>query len=339
MTCEPVECNSHPRRAGVLRGSLCCTDADPTPESLPAMTSSPPRALLFGASGQIGRRVLARLLGRGWQVVALCRGEPPLAAAGVEWRQGALPDTAGSGEGFDAIFSCGPLDLFSLWYENHATGPARVVAFGSTSVHVKHASSDPAERELAGRLQAAEARIAAAVAARGAAATLLRPTLVYGAGSDRNLSRIAALARKYGLFLLPHDARGLRQPVHVDDLGDAALAALERPGADFASYDLPGGETLAYREMVGRVLAVLQPPARLLVLPGPLFSLAASVARRLGVHDAGQAVLARMRADLVFDAAAARRDLGYAPRQFEPGPGMFSGTGERPQELPAGATR
>ena len=47
----------------------------------------------------------------------------------------------------------------------------------------------------------------------------------------------------------------------------------------------------------------------------------------------------RMRADLVFDAADARRDLGYAPLRFEPGPGMFSGTGELPQELPAGANR
>lgn len=287
------------------------------------MNPSPPRALLFGASGQIGRRVLARLRARGWQVVALARGEP-VAAPGVEWRRGALPDAAGGGEGFDAIVSCGPLDLFSLWYARHATGAARVVAFGSTSVHVKHASPDPAERDLAGRLRAAEDRIAATAAARGAVATLLRPTLVYGAGSDRNLSRIAAMARRHGFFVLPHDARGLRQPVHVDDLGDAALAALERPGDGVRAYDLPGGETLAYREMVARVLASLRPPARLLLLPGPLFPLAAVLARWLGVHDAGAAVLARMRADLVFDAADARRELGYAPRPFEPAPGMFS---------------
>lgn len=292
------------------------------------MNPSPPRALLFGASGQIGRRVLARLRARGWQVVALGRGEPPAVEPGIEWRRGALPDAAGAGEGFDAVFSCGPLDLFSLWYEGHATGTARVVAFGSTSVHVKQASPDPAERELAGRLQEAEARIAAAAAARGAVATLLRPTLVYGAGSDRNLSRIASLARRHGFFLLPHDARGLRQPVHVDDLGDAALAALERPGAGFAAYDLPGGETLPYREMVARVLASLRPPARLLLLPGPLFSLAAVLARGLRMHDAGAAVLARMRADLVFDDAAARRELGYAPRLFAPVPGMFSPPGE-----------
>ncbi|KAF1694636.1 SDR family oxidoreductase [Pseudoxanthomonas koreensis] len=286
------------------------------------MNPPPPRALVFGASGQIGRRVLARLQARGWHVVALCRGEPPAAASGVEWRRGALPDAAGAGDGFDAIFSCGPLDLFSLWDERHATGAARAGAFGSTSGHVKHASSEPAERELAGRLRAAEARLAAAAAARGATVTLLRPTLVYGAGSDRNLSRIAALARRHGFFLLPHDACGLRQPVHVDDLGDAALAALQRAGTDFAAYDLPGGETLPYREMVARLLQSLRPPARLLLLPGPLFGFAAVLARWLRVHDAGAAVLARMRQDLVFDASAAARDLGYAPRRFMPEAGM-----------------
>ena len=188
----------------------------------------PPRALLAGASGQIGQRVLACLLADGWQVTALSRQQHP-AQAGVAWRQATLPD-AGPGQGFDAVLSCGPLDLFSQWYAATATGRARVVAFGSTSVHVKGDSPDPHERDLARRLGQAEARLAQAARERGAAVAVLRPTLVYGAGLDRNLSRIVALARRYGGVALPHDARGLRQPVHVDDLADAALAALALPG-------------------------------------------------------------------------------------------------------------
>lgn len=287
-----------------------------------------PRALLFGASGQIGARVLARLRAHGWQVVALSRlPQPP--QPGVEWRQGALPDAAGGGVGFDAILSCGPLDHFSRWYARTPSGSTAVVAFGSTSVHVKGDSPDPSERDLAARLREAEARVSETATARGATATLLRPTLVYGAGSDRNLSRIATLARRHGFFVLPHDARGRRQPVHVDDLADAALAALARAGGDMRGYDLPGGETLAYREMVARVLATLRPRPRLLPLPGPLFALAARLARVAGMHDAGAAVLARLRTDLVFDDAPARRDLGYAPRPFHPQAAMF--------EAPAGA--
>ena len=290
------------------------------------MSASPPHALLFGATGPIGRRVLDRLLARGWQVTASSRGAPP-PLPGVEWRQGALPDTAGAGTGFDAILSCGPLDLFSQWYAATPTGATPVVAFGSTSVHVKDRSPDPAERALAARLREAEERVAAPAAGRDAPATLLRPTLVYGGGGDRNLSRVAALARRHGLFVLPHDARGRRQPVHVDDLADAALAALDRPGHGLRAFDLPGGETLAYRDMVARVLDSLQPPGRLWLLPGPLFSLAARTARTLGVHDAGPAVLQRMREDLVFDAEPARRALAYAPRGFVPEAWMFEQAG------------
>ena len=77
--------------------------------------SPTPRALLFGATGPIGRRVLQRLLGSGWRVTALSRGAQP-SRDGVEWRCGGLPGAAGAGAGFEAILSCGPLDLFSRWY-------------------------------------------------------------------------------------------------------------------------------------------------------------------------------------------------------------------------------
>lgn len=285
-----------------------------------------PRALLFGASGPIGRRVLERLLAHGWAVTALSR-EMQTAREGVDWRRGGFPDTIGESAGFDAILSCGPLDLFSHWYADTSTGAARVVAFGSTSVHVKADSPDAAERDLAERLREGEARVSQAARARGAVVTVLRPTLVYGGGGDRSLSRIAALARRHGFFPLPDDALGLRQPVHVDDLADAALAALARAGGGARAYDLPGGETLSYREMVARTLATLDPPARPWLLPAPLFALAVAAARLCGLHDAGPAMLARMRQDLAFDDVPARRELGYVPRGFEPDAGMF-GTGD-----------
>jgi hypothetical protein len=47
--------------------------------------------------------------------------------------------------------------------------------------------------------------------------------------------------------------------------------------------------------------------------------------RLLGRADGlGDAVVARMRDDLVFDATPARRDFGYAPRPFQPTASMFS---------------
>jgi nucleoside-diphosphate-sugar epimerase len=158
----------------------------------------------------------------------------------------------------------------------------------------------------------------------GRGASVLRPTLVYGRGRDSTLSRIAALAGRFDRFPLPRRANGLRQPVHVDDLAAAAFAVANAERLSQPAYDLPGGETLAYREMVRRVLDCLDPPAKLLELPLPLFKLLLAAAQAGGrAHGLADAALARMREDLVFDAEAAKRDFGYAPRGFEPQPKMF----------------
>jgi uncharacterized protein YbjT (DUF2867 family) len=122
---------------------------------------------------------------------------------------------------------------------------------------------------------------------------------------------------------LPRGASGLRQPVHVDDLAAAALGCLDRPATYGRAYALPGGETLAYRDMVARVLAALEPPATLVELPVPLFQLMLGAARISGRAGGLGAAVARMRADLVFDAAPAQHDFNYRPRRFQPTAAMF----------------
>ncbi len=297
--------------------------APPPPSAAPATRPVTRRALVFGASGAIGRALLGRLLAHGWAVDALSRGERP-GADGLAWHRGDFAHLPALPGRVDAIFSCGPLDQFSVWYRDAAVDCPRVVAFGSTSDATKRDAADAGERALAERLRDAGERVFSAAARRGAAATVLRPTLIYGAGSDRNLGRIVALARRSGVFVLPADAVGRRQPVHADDLGQAAFAAVDAPAAHGRAYALPGGETLPYREMVARTLAVLTPAPRLLTVPGPLFALALRAAHSTGrLHGLPPGAVARMREDLVFDAAPAHAAFGYAPRPFEPDAAMF----------------
>lgn len=280
-------------------------------------------ALVFGASGQVGTPLLERLAGEGWRVHAVSR-QQHADAPGVQWLRGDLAGVEGLPDAVDAIFSCGPLDLFARWYPDCAVRTPRIVAFGSTSASSKQASDDDGERDLAKRLLDAEALLFATGKRRDAAITILRPTLIYGAGRDQSLTRIAQLALRWGRFVLPRNAEGLRQPVHVDDLADAAWRACQSDASHGRSYDLPGGETLAYREMVRRVLACLQPPPSLHELPLPMFRGVMAAARARGIAaDLTPAAVARMRADLVFDDAPARRDFGYAPRAFAPEARMF----------------
>ena len=275
-------------------------------------------ALVFGASGQIGAALLQRLQQQGWQVLAVSRRPQP-AAPGVHWLQGELALPPALPDAVDVVFSCGPLDAFAQWYDQAALHCPRVIAFGSTSVMVKQDSQDPTERELAAQLANGERGVFARAAQQQAAATVLRPTLVWGAGMDRSLSRIAALARRWGLFVLPRSACGGRQPVHVEDLAAAAMAVVDCLPSHGQAYALGGGQVLAYRQMVQQVLATLPCRPRLYTVPDRIFSLLAGLARRSGLLSGfGPAVQERMAHNLVFDIGPAQRDFGYAPRGFSP---------------------
>jgi len=280
-------------------------------------------ALVFGASGQIGAPLLNCLREEDWRVVAVSR-DAQIDDACVRWLRGDLSRVERLPEAVDAIFSCGPLDHFARWYANSTLDCPRVVAFGSTSVEVKSSSGDPRERALAARLAEGERVLFAGARRRGARATVLRPTLVYGAGRDRTLTRIAAFARRWHACVLPRSATGLRQPVHVADLAAAALQACDAAATDGNAYALPGGETLPYREMVARVLRALPSSPPLLEVPAPLFDGALRALQRLGLGDGvGEAAVARLREDLVFDAAPAQDDFDYVARRFEPSAEML----------------
>jgi uncharacterized protein YbjT (DUF2867 family) len=112
--------------------------------------------------------------------------------------------------------------------------------------------------------------------------------------------------------------------VHAHDLADAAFHCLGIEATHGRAYALPGGETLAYRDMVARVLAAVQPPAKLHEVPGGVFNAILAAAHAAGFAlDFNEAAVVRMRSDQVFDPADAQRDFGYAPRGFRPTAAMF----------------
>src|SRR5436190_4261923 len=271
---------------------------------------SPARArwAVLGASGQIGHFLIERLAHAGESALALSRRAPEAGARrdGIPWLRGDL-DTAMPGLEVERLLSAGPLDAFARWFADPSARVAcgAVVAFSSTSVETKSDSNDPAERALADRLSQAESQLAEACARRGTALLLLRPTLIYGCGLDRNLTRLAEAARRFRVLPLPRSANGLRQPVHADDLAALAIAAVPAPGTH--AYALPGGETLAFREMARRVLACLPERPRLLTLPDRAFGALNHAMRALGREAAlGEAQVRRLAQDLVFDDRPAR---------------------------------
>ncbi|MCB1578781.1 MAG: NAD(P)-dependent oxidoreductase [Xanthomonadales bacterium] len=283
-----------------------------------------PTTLVLGASGQIGRFLVPALLDQGHAVIALSRRPRTALRAGLQWQQGELFGGMPELPRLDAIFSLGPLDGFSGWLERTPLpGRPRIVAIGSMSAVSKHDSTDPAERALANTLQRAEQRMCAAAERNEMAWTLLRPTLIYGAGIDRSLSQLAHWATRWRLFPRLIGASGLRQPVHAEDLANACLASLTG-GAENRSFDLGGGERLSVSAMLERVQASL--PKRALGVPLPFAAarLALACAR---MHPRWRSIhpgaLHRLRADLLADDDAARALIGWMPRPFRPVPATW----------------
>jgi len=274
---------------------------------------------VLGATSLVGRPLMRQLVAAGSSVVACSRNPPVDArAAGITWHRSgaALPD---------GIRVPGWIGVCPLWATVAAfdwllaAGLERLVALSSTSVFSKRTSPDPAERELASRLAAAEAELAHLAAGAGKRLVILRPTMIYDGHSDGNVTAIAAWVKRWGWFPLAGSARGLRQPVHADDVAAACLAALGHP-TPRPEYTLSGGEALPFRDLVRRACAAHGLAPRTVHLPGWAWRLLAATGRGLGLAaGASVGMAARMNEDLVFDHSAATADVGFRPRPFLPG--------------------
>ena len=282
--------------------------------------------IVSGATSQIGCFLLPRLVQAGYRVVALSRSLPPQAtrdpSGRVHWIATDIRD-------LDLLVTLPPArylihlaPLFILPPSMKAfadVGVTRLIAFSSSSRYSKAESAVVAERDYAASLAAAERDLAACCAEKRVHSTIFRPTLIYGRGMDRNVALIRRVIRLVGVFPLLGEGKGLRQPVHADDLASACVAALENASTYEKSYDLSGGETLAYRSMVARIFDSLGRKPRFLAVPSALFGGAMRMLSLLPRYrDFNVAMARRMDEDLVYDHGQAHRDFGYVPQRFRP---------------------
>jgi nucleoside-diphosphate-sugar epimerase len=257
---------------------------------------------LLGASSLVGECLLPLLARAGWRVSPCTRHGLPADSPSVL-----------------AHWICvAPLWVLPEYFPLLlARGARRVVVLSSTSVFTKADSPDAGEQAVAARLRGGEQQLQSWAKTHGLTWVILRPTLIYGRGRDKNVSEVARLIRRWGFFPLLGPATGLRQPVHAEDVAQACVAALTAGAADNQAYALSGGETLTYRELVTRIFSALGKPPRPITVPLGLFRLALTALRRLPRYRHWSVAMAqRMGEDLVFDHAPARRDLDFTPRAF-----------------------
>ena len=204
------------------------------------------QVLVIGGGGFVGSRVARALARGGWaRPIVASRSAPAGTDDNLAWRVCDLtqPDqVAAALRDIDCVVNCADPDpadarlaTDTLLHAARRAGTGRVVHLSSMAVYDAEtgildegAKLVAPDGSYAGGKAAAEAA-AAAHAADGADLVVLRPSCIYGPGSEQWTGRIGRLLLAGRLGDLGAAGNGACNLIHVDDVVDAALTALRRP--------------------------------------------------------------------------------------------------------------
>lgn len=223
-------------------------------------------ATVFGGSGFIGRYVVQRLAQQDYVVRVAVRDPAGARFLQTQGRVGqivplAAPITdvaavARAVEGAEAV-----VNLVGILYERRpgdfdrlqGQAPGALAAAASRAgvtsfVHLSAIGADATSPSLYAR---SKAEGEAGVLAAFPAATILRPSVVFGP-EDAFFNRFAGMAM---LPFMPVVAGGTRfQPVYVGDVADAVAAAIADPAARGKTFELGGPRAMTMREVLRFIL-------------------------------------------------------------------------------------
>ena len=285
---------------------------------------------VFGGSGFIGRYIVRLLAQDGWRVNVAVRDAErakflkPMGDVGqvtpmaVSLRDPA--SVAAAVAGADAV-----VNLVGILYESgrqtfeavHHLG-ARTVAEAAAKagvarlVQISAIGADPASPSLYARTKAA-----GEAAVRGAfpAATLLRPSLVFGP-EDGFFNRFAGLARVMPALPLFGGGKTRFQPVYVGDVAEAVKRVLAEPEIAGKTYELGGPTIYTFRQLMELMLKEIRRKRCLVSIP---FGIARLEARFLQVLPVPPLTVDQVRL-LERDNVAAVGAPGLADLGIEPTP-------------------
>ena len=284
--------------------------------------------LVTGATGYLGPFLVQRLLQEGRAVRCLVRPSSDtraLVGRGVEVHQGDLQridSVRAAFAGIAEVFHLAHIRFSSTVLECLGPRIRRVVMISSLR-RFSQVQSASVEAVVQGEAQ---------VLASQAPWVLLRPSMIYGPGDDRNISRLATYLHRRRWLPVCGTGRALQQPVYVEDVVQAVVAAGWAPGVVCKAYALAGPRAFPYYDLVDRVGASVGVRPILIHLPVGLVLVGLRMLKAVGVRLGVEAAqVRRLQEDKTASIAGAERDLDFVPVGFAEGLARIYGQGTNEQ--------
>jgi nucleoside-diphosphate-sugar epimerase len=284
-------------------------------------------ALVTGAAGVMGRRLVTRLLKTGWQVRALVLPQDPLRARieslGCELWEGDVTDAAslsGVCVGVHTVYHLAAVIIShdpSVFQRVNRAGTAHVVAQALRAgvEHFIYVSS--ASVVYPQRTNYAESKLEAeriVWSAPGLAYTIVRPTLVYEQGGGQELMMFLDYLRRFPIVPFIGAGGALKRPVWSEDVVDGLARLAGNARAYRKTYNFSGAERITMRDLAQLLLRHHGLKRLILPVPVPLCRL---TARALGLVMKRPPLTVNAIAGVInhadLDPSEAMHDLGYHP--------------------------
>jgi len=284
-------------------------------------------AVVTGAAGVMGTRLVVRLLAAGWQVRALVLPRDPLRSRleplGCEIREGNVAEAESLAElctGADTVYHLAAVIIShdpSVFLSVNQLGTENMVREAKRAgvrhfIYVSSASVTYPVRTAYAESKLAAERIVSAHPGLGY--TIVRPTLVYEAGGAQELMMFLAYLRRFPIVPFIGSGKALKRPVWAEDVVDGLMRLAGEPRAYGKTYNFSGAEAISMVDLARLVLLHHGASRPIVPLPVPLFSAAARALKLVMKRPPlTSSAIAGIINDANLDPSEAQRDLGYRP--------------------------
>ncbi|WP_152202585.1 SDR family oxidoreductase [Georgenia thermotolerans] len=232
-----------------------------------------PLALVTGATGYIGGRLVPELLDAGYRVRAMARH--PERLEGRDWRERVEVVAADATDPQDLDRALAGVDV--AYYLIHALGAgatfeqrdratARRFAVAAREAGVRRivylGGLHPAGEELSPHLESRR-EVGEILLASGVPTTVLQAAVIIGSGSA-SFEMMRYLTERLPAMVAPRWIENRIQPIAVRDVLRYLVGSAAMPPEVSRAFDIGGPEVLTYRQMMQRYAAVAGLPPRVI---------------------------------------------------------------------------